>query len=261
MLLAQLSDLHLVPSGQRLYGRIDTLGACEQALARIAALDRRPQMLVLSGDLADTGKTPEYCWLRDRLDRLGIPYCLLPGNHDRRHEMRSVFAGRGFSPNGLCCQRLDVGEGSLLLLDTVVEGEEAGEVAEGQLEWLNSACPAGRPTLLFMHHPPFVTGIAALDAIACRGSDRLAAWLEDRSNVEAILCGHVHRHVASRFAGRPALTAPSPAHQIALRLREGRPLAYTAEPGGLLCHLWLPGRSLTSHLLPIAAAAEIDYGD
>ena len=53
------------------------------------------------------------------------------------------------------------------------------------------------------------------------------------------------------FAGKPALTAPATIHQIAL---QDGPLAWTAEPGGLLVHDFDPGEPPRTHYLPVAAA-------
>lgn len=190
--------------------------------------------------------------LRSRLASLSFPYALLPGNHDDRDGLREVFPEQAWSANALCCQRVDLGSGSLLLLDTVVPGEEWGEVTTEQLNWLDQACPASRPVLLAQHQPPFLVGIAGMDAIRCRGDDLLAQWLAGRDVVEALLCGHVHRFVSTSFAGRPARIAPSPAHQIAL---QDGPLAYTLEPGGYLLHDWSPGERLVTHYVP----AEMEY--
>jgi 3',5'-cyclic AMP phosphodiesterase CpdA len=111
--------------------------------------------------------------------------------------------------------------------------------------------------LLALHHPPFTVGIAGMDAIRCRGEDRLAGWLARHDGVEALLCGHVHRFVSTTFADRPAITAPSPAHQIAL---QDGPLAYTLEGGGYLLHEWLPGERLLSHYVPAQVGPTQVYG-
>ena len=115
-----------------------------------------------------------------------------------------------------------------------------------------------RPSLLALHHPPFAVGIPGMDRLRCRGEGLLADWLSRHPEVAAVLCGHVHRFVATTFAGRPAATAPSPAHQIAL---SDGPLGWTAEPGGFLLHLWQPGERPLSHYLPSIAAPVIPYRD
>lgn len=260
MRIVQLSDLHLQPPGQRLYGQVDTAACLEAALARIATL--APDLLLISGDLSDRGSDAEYAYLAQALAPLSCPVALMPGNHDRREALRAAFPAQGWAGEGEapCHRRLDVASGTLLLLDTVVPGQEHGQVDDAALDWLEAACPTRARTLLVMHHPPFSIGVAGMDAIACRGAAALNAWLVRRPNVEAVLCGHVHRFVATSFAGRPALTAPSPAHQIALDLDgPAADLAFTLEPGAFLLHLWAPGSPLTTHCVPCATAPAYRY--
>ncbi|EXI68542.1 MAG TPA: phosphodiesterase [Candidatus Accumulibacter phosphatis] len=255
MRIVQLSDLHL--SSQPLYGVVDTLAALQLALRRVVA-SPAPDLLLLTGDLTSAGGGEEYALLRSLLAVLPFPCALLPGNHDDRDRLRAVFPGQAWAAAPLCCQRLDFDGGTLLLLDSIVPGEEWGEVAAPQIDWLEAACPQRRPVLLALHHPPFNVGIAGMDRIRCRGEALLAAWLARHEQVEAMLCGHVHRFVSTTFAGRPAIVAPSPAHQIAL---QDGPLAYTLEPGGYLLHDWSPGERLCSHYLPVATSLTQCYGD
>lgn len=258
MRIVQLSDLHLTADARPLYGVVDTEAALQSALRRLAALDPPVDLLLLSGDLVNGGAAPGYLRLRQALgDRLAATV-VMPGNHDSRQELRAAFPEQAWSGAPLCCQRRDVGGATLLLLDSTVPGEEWGEVGDFQLAWLDAHCPAERPVLLCLHHPPFAIGVAGMDAIRCRGEARLAAWLADRPNVEALLHGHVHRFVVTTFCGRPAITAPSPAHQIAL---QDGPLAYTLEGGGFLLHDWQPGVRLLTHYVPVEAAPVHVYLD
>lgn len=258
MNIIQLSDLHLTPDGQPLYGVVDTEAAFRAALERVRGLEPKPDLLLLTGDLANGGALSAYRRIEAALTALQLPYALLPGNHDSRTELRAVFQGHAWAGEPLCCLRQDWPAGTLLLLDSTVLGEEWGEIGEAQLNWLEAACPGDRPVLLCLHHPPFDIGVPGMDAIRCRGEGRLSAWLERRPQVEALLCGHVHRLVATTFAGRPALTAPSTAHQIAL---QGGPLAYTLEAGGMLWHDWQPGVRLLTHYVPVEPAPVHVYRD
>lgn len=259
-LIAQLSDLHLTLPGRLLYGGIDTVGTTRAAIARIAALRPAPDLLVLSGDLVDRGSAAEYAFLRELLAPLAMPWLPMPGNHDGRETLRAAFPDQPWSAPTLCCQRRDVGGRTVLLLDDVVPGEDGGAYGDAQEAWLDAACPADAPTLLFLHHPPFEVGVAGLDAIGCRGADRLAAWLGRHPNVVAVCCGHVHRTVFTTFAGRPAVCAPSPAHQIALDFVGGpSDLAWTLEPGGFLLHDWRQGLLPTTHVVSVASAAVRRY--
>lgn len=258
MRLIQLSDPHLTADGQPLYDVVDTESALLAALERVRSLSPAADLVVLTGDLADAGNAAAYQRLRAGLDTLPMPYTLLPGNHDDRMELRRAFPDHAWAGEPLCCLRQDWPDGTFLLLDTTVPGQPWGEIGDPQLAWLEAACPADRPVLLCLHHPPFAIGIPGMDELRCLNEDRLERWLAGKPQVEALLCGHVHRFVVTTFAGRPAMTAPSTAHQIALR--EG-PLAYTLETGGLLWHDWRPGERLLTHYVPVRGAPVHAYQD
>lgn len=273
MLIAQLSDPHIVPAGERLFRRFDSAEGLRRAVERIGRLRPSPDCVVISGDLVNQGSAAEYANLRDILAPLAIPVCLMPGNHDDRFSLAAAFAGPATPRNlrqeydgaPLLCRRLDLSAGNdaltLLMLDTLVPGSEAGELGDPHFAWLDAACPADRPAMLFLHHPPFASGIAGMDAIRCAGSERLAHWLARRSNVVALSCGHVHRTIFTRFAGVPATIAPSTAHQIALDLDgDTAALSWTPEPAGFLLHHWQGGRLLT-HLVSSAAVEVVRYAD
>lgn len=249
MRIVQLSDLHLCPG--LLYSGLDPWACLALALQRVARLAPMPDLLLLSGDLADDAAPATYRRLAEHLAETGLAYAVLPGNHDGRVAFRAAFPGQNWSHPGLCCQRVDLDGCSLLLLDTLLPGEEGGAITAEHLAWLSTHCPAQRRVLLALHHPPFTVGIAGMDVIGCGGGELLAGWLAGRPQVEALLCGHVHRPVTTLFAGRIAMTAPSAVHQVAL---QDGPLAYTLEPGGLLVHDWPPEGPLRTHYLPLVAA-------
>lgn len=256
MRIVQLSDLHLRPDP--LYSGVQPWLSWHQALSRVAGLLPRPDLLLLSGDLADDGLPDTYRRLAASLAETGIDFAVLPGNHDQRPALRAAFPDQAWGHPFLACQRVDRGESTLLLLDTLIPGCETGELSSAQLAWLDDNCPTGRRTIIVMHHPPFAVGIAGMDRIGCAGGECLAHWLAERPQVEGLLCGHVHRHVTSSFAGRLALTAPSTVHQIAL---QDGPLAWTNEPGAMLVHDWLPGQPLRTYYLPLLAAPVVVYAD
>jgi len=257
--IVQLSDPHVVAPGRLLYGQIDTAALLAAAVARVNGLPFAVEAVVVSGDLVNAGQAAEYTHLAALLAPLRVPWYLMPGNHDARETLRQAFPGQPWTPGPLCCARIPVAAGVLLLLDTVRPGEEGGEVAAAQLAWLDAHCPGEGAAFLFLHHPPFATGIAGMDAIACAGGALLAAWLDAHPQVVALTCGHVHRPVFTSFAGRPACIAPSVAHQVALEL-DGTPeaLAWSLEPPGFLVHRWAAGAPPVTHLLS-SIAAPVQY--
>ena len=116
-----------------------------------------------------------------------------------------------------------------------------------RLAWLADTLAAApdRPTLLMMHHPPFLTGIEHMDKSTLDNAAAFAEVVARHPQIERILCGHLHRVIDRRFAGTIAGTAPSTAHQFALNLAPDAPLRFKFEPAGYQLHLWQGGALVT----------------
>lgn len=251
MLIAQLTDFHVTVAGERVGGKIDTRAAFSALMARVAALRPRPDLLLVSGDLTETGTEEECAFVRAGLGGLGIPFLAVPGNHDLRAPMRRGLAGHvGTEPDHLGLTIAFPGM-RVIGLDTLVEGRGHGAIGPAQLTWLKGVLGGGdgKPALIFMHHPPFQTGIAAMDAIGLReGAGELRTLLEGRSDILAILCGHVHRAIGGIFAGHRAFIAPAAAHQFEFNLA-GSDFHIVQEPAQIALHTLMEG-ALLSYLVP-----------
>ena len=133
----------------------------------------------------------------------------------------------------------------LIGLDTVVPGKGHGEMDAPRLAWLKARLDEqpDRPTFIFMHHPPFPTGLQHMDSINCRNAPAMAALLKGRENIERVACGHHHRSIQIRWAGTIGSVAPSVAHQVVLDLMPHDDATFTMEPPGYHLHLRSPPRS------------------
>jgi 3',5'-cyclic AMP phosphodiesterase CpdA len=260
MLIAQITDLHVRPRGLLAYERVDTNAMLEAAVATIEALPRKPDMVIASGDLTDCGLAEEYKVLRELLEPLSMPVYLVPGNHDRRAELFAEFGRDGYMRNddGFLHYTLDGHEVRLIGLDSVVPGEGHGEMCAARLAWLEGKLgqQPDRPTLLFMHHPPFGTGLVDMDRINCRNAKAMAAVLRRFDHVERVVCGHHHRPITVRWAGTIGSVSPSTAHQVTLDLASaGRPSTFTMEPPGFHMHGWSKETGIVTHGVAIGRFA------
>lgn len=257
--IVQLSDPHLVAPGRMLMGRIDTAALLAQAVAAVGRLRPAPAAVLLTGDLVDAGRADEYAHLRTLLAPLRCPLLPMPGNHDATPALRAAFADLpwlqpvagdpALAPYVLYAR--EIGVLRVVALDTVVAGAPHGALCDARLAWLDAtlaAAPA-QPTILALHHPPFATGIAHMDAMGLlHGAEALAALLRRHPQVERVACGHLHHTIVRRFGGTLAMTAPSTAHQIAFDLAADAPAAWRAEPPGFVVHAW-HGGALVSHVV------------
>jgi Icc protein len=254
--IAQISDLHIKSSGALAYGRVDTAQALERCVAALNEFRPRPDLVVISGDLADTPTAEEYEHLKHLLARLELPFVSIPGNHDSRELMRAVFPQAYAFASGPLNQRVEVGELDLLLLDSSVPGKPHGELDAATLQWLEATLVSSpeRPALLFLHHPPFTTGIWHMDRQNLLNAADLAPIVRRHPRVQLIATGHVHRATLAMFAGVPTTICPAPNHAVDLDLEQLREPLFKVEPPAFHLHNWFPGEgfgSVVTHQVPI----------
>ncbi len=257
VLIAQISDLHIKPPGSLAYGRVDTAAALERCVAALNEFSPKPDFVVISGDLADTPTIEEYDYLKRLLEPLKLPFAGIPGNHDSRDMMRAAFphAAYAFS-SGPLNQRIEIGGLDLLLLDSSVHGKPHGELEAPTLQWLDAtlASSPDRPALLFLHHPPFTTGIWHMDRQNLLNAGELAPVIRPYPRIQLIAAGHVHRATMTMFAGVPTTICPAPNHAVDLDLAHLREPSFKVEPPAFHLHAWFPGQefgSVVTHQVPI----------
>jgi 3',5'-cyclic AMP phosphodiesterase CpdA len=251
MIIVQLSDLHVRPAGVSAYGRVPTNDMLRAAIAQVNEQRPRADVALATGDLVHAGEVEEYAMLRELLGELEMPVYLVPGNHDDRANLRKVFGDSEYLPESgeFLHYTVDDHPVRLIGLDTVVPGKAGGELCAERIAWLEAALGAGRerPTVLFMHHPPFRTNIEHMDVIGLEGADAMGRLVERHPQIERILCGHVHRSIQVRWRGSLASTAPSTAHQVVLDLRPGAEGTFAMEPPGYQIHVWSSDTGMVSH--------------
>ncbi|RZI28804.1 phosphodiesterase [Pseudomonas orientalis] len=251
-LVAQISDLHL-KAGQRLtYGVVDTLGALRRAVDHLNASQLRPDIVVISGDLVDFGRADEYAVLHPELARLHMPFYLVPGNHDARGPLLDAFGDHAYLPlsaEGPLDWVVDTHPLRLIGLDSTIPGSHGGQLLDSQLHWLDEqlALRPQAPTLLILHHPPFISGIGHMDREPFINAAALERVVARHPQVERLLCGHLHRPMQRRFGASLSCVCPGTSHQIVLDLQDAAPAHFNLEPAGYLLHRWDAQQGLISH--------------
>lgn len=257
LVIAQISDLHIKPPGELAYRKINTALALTRLIVKLKTLTPRPAIVVATGDLVDSASEAAYAHLDRLLAPLDLPLAAVPGNHDDRDRVRRLFRGQRYAqPSGAANLHLALEALDLFLLDSSVPGQPYGHLDGATLSWLDAslAASADRPALVFLHHPPFVTGITHMDRQNLRNAHDLAAVVAARPRVRLVAAGHVHRAVATVFAGVAATICPAPNHAVDLDLLDAHAPAFRAEPPAFHLHVWFPGDDfgqLVTHQVPI----------
>jgi 3',5'-cyclic-AMP phosphodiesterase len=272
MLIAQISDFHLKPQGVLAYGVADTAGALERTVEHINLLHPLPDLILMTGDLADEGAPDAYNILRELLSPLKPPFFIVPGNHDHKPTLCKVFQDHTYLRGSVkekgelyICYTIEGFPIRLIGLDTVTPGDHGGGLGQERLSWLEKILRErpDTPTVVFMHHPPFASAIGHMDKEIFVGRHELSRVIWDNPQVERILCGHIHRSIFRRFAGTCATVCPGIGMQLVLDLREEAPSEFILEPPAVMLHLWADlwgEKSFLTHV-SIVETDSGDYGD
>ena len=253
MQIVQITDMHVSLPGKLFGKRIDSRAAFERTITRVLALNPAPDLVLLSGDLAETGAPEEYDFIAAQIARLSCPVFAIPGNHDVREEMlrklpQCVEEQRG----GHLSLVRDEFPLRVIGLDTIIPGKVYGEICGQRLAWLRDSLAASeKPTVIAMHHPPFLTGLKAMDNYGIkRGLPEFKAIVSEHArHICAIVCGHAHRMIAASISGVPVLLAPACSLAFDLDLGDRTKLNFTEEPPQFLLHTWSRDAGFVSHVV------------
>lgn len=257
MLIAQLSDPHVRAPGLLYKDLVPSNAMLEDALAHVADLDVRPDLLVLTGDVTEDGTPEAYAEVRRILGTCPIPLLAIPGNHDDREAFRIAFGDLAWMPrDGPLHWCEDRGPLRFVGLDCAVPGRHHGALDAASLDWLDRslADAPDRPTMLVLHHPPFTSGIGYMDVYRYRDDAPLAGIVRRHPQVEAVLCGHMHRVMFRRWAGTVVASAPSTCTEIDARFGQGAAPQSFVGPRGYLLHRWNRDEGFVTHVMSTAPA-------
>lgn len=239
--IAHLSDPHLDGGPER-------ARRLERVLTEVAAL-ADIDLVIMSGDIADTGDGREYAQFFD-LFTPAQPTIVVPGNHDLRAPMAAHLAP---DTHGWLNAAIEVDGLTAIGLDSLVEGDPGGYLSDATLAFADQAIgAAGGAVVLTLHHPPVPVDHRLMDGYGLDNAAALAELIAGRESVVGVLTGHAHRALATTFAGRPLLSAPGILSTMRLGSRTD-PIADDRATPGLALHTVHPDGSMSTifhHLSP-----------
>jgi len=219
--IIHISDTHLLgaPSA-KLYG-LKPAKRLKKAFKNIEAYHANSSFVVITGDLTNGADPKAYAQLKKYADGLCVPVFPLMGNHDNRKKFWKYFPE---FREGDFVQYVREFDGRVFIfLDTLVDGEEYGELCDSRLAWLGEQLEhyAGRKVYLFMHHHPIPSGLYRMDNVAnFRSAKPFWKLLARHASVEHIFFGHTHRPMQAVHRGISLSSTRSTTFQVAYRPKE-----------------------------------------
>lgn len=248
--IIHISDLHFGASDR---ARADAL---QRAISQI-----KPDLVVVSGDLTQRGRTQQYKQASDYLGQISRQQLIVPGNHDGAYInpiRRFCFPLARYK--SLICDDLSptIGDGELHVVGAssvralVCDWRgfwKNGRLDTAQIRHIGDAFAEARPgacRVLVVHHP-LVNGRNDRAGECIRGRKRLLASVR-ASGVELVLSGHLHHACARLAPGKPGaspLLCVNAGTAISTRLRHEANsfnlLSVAPDSIGVTVYTWVGG--------------------
>lgn len=170
-----------------------------KAFGQIQAEARRPELILLAGDLATNGRQNELGAMKEILSAVKCPVHVTPGNHDYEPDKSGKQYDAIFPK-----QRNYVFEHkgwTILCYDSTLHVKWQGvAVQPDTLAWLDKTLPKldpGRPMIVFTHFP-------LGDGVSMRSTNGDAVLRRfEKHNLRAVFTGHFHGLTEKQYRGIP----------------------------------------------------------
>lgn len=205
--VVQLTDTHLKAArGGKLLG-LDTDYSLQAVVDLVNSERPNPDILLGTGDLADSGAGDAYRRLIEYFDQVTPMHFWLPGNHDLRDVMQDVAGAERMSGE------IRAGRWQILMLDSQIPGEVGGHLGPRELTRLEACLEAGAKeglySLICLHHQPVPIGCDWLDEQMVTDARAFFDLIAGYSGARAVLWGHVHQELDQQCEDLRMLCSPS----------------------------------------------------
>ncbi len=223
MIIAQITDTHIQLAGPDAPNSEARAADLRRAVADINDLETPPDAVIHTGDMTQNAQPEEYARAREILGSLRAPLYVTPGNRDSRTEIAAAFSDcyEMLDANGFIIYAVDDHPVRLIAFDSLSGNSNRGDFCQARLDALDAKLAAApeKPTVVFMHHPPFETAaeINPYQYERLEAKAEITDVLSRHRQVIRVLCGHAHRFGTAWLGDVEASTQPC----LATELRKG----------------------------------------
>ena len=228
--ILQVTDLHLLTPSAFITDNdnIDSDEAAiyqhsfEKVLQQALNEDIRCDLILVTGDLVNKIIPTIYDHIFKVLEATNIPFACIAGNHDVTDEvgchlpfLQRTLVAQPADPRLLSQHIIETDHWQLLLLDSSISGEVAGEITPADMNWLCERLGAcDKPTLIALHHHVIPVGSAWIDAHMVGNSEDFWQHMLAFEHLKVIISGHIHQDQVRYRQGVSVYTTPSTCYQF-----------------------------------------------
>ncbi|OTG68809.1 3',5'-cyclic-AMP phosphodiesterase [Acinetobacter sp. ANC 4470] len=202
--IIQISDTHLMNQDDLEFVHMNPEQSFHAVMQQIQQQYPHIDAIVHTGDLAQVPVPETYARYLAFMQRLGIPFYQIPGNHDNidyfpfYHHQNQVHA-------------IHFGKWSVVLLNSAVHGKVDGWIEQEQLQQLDQVLSKFQQqwVIIACHHHPFDMKSKWIDQHKLKNTENLTDLLAKYSNVKAVICGHVHQDSLNEWRNIQFFSTPS----------------------------------------------------
>jgi Icc protein len=214
----QLTDLHVLLTQDSTLLGIKTEHYFHAVLADAFKHRVDYDLLLLTGDLAQTPCAASYGRILKKLEEYNTPTLCLPGNHDNYPLMQQILN----TSQVTCNKQTSIKNWQIIMLNSQIVGSESGRLEQTELDFLE-ACLKEKGdlfTLIAVHHNSLPTDSAWLDTMTIENSQTFLDIVARYPNVRVITTGHIHQEMNKKFGNVAVFGTPSTCFQFALNSKD-----------------------------------------
>ena len=211
--IVQISDTHLFGDKNRKINGSNSYLNLKTVLNYVTSTIT-PDLIFVTGDLSQDCTFESYQHLSNLLNKTGIRYRLLPGNHDDVDVINKVFEYDWIKDS------VDYGVSFynwfVYVVDTSVYPDVSGALSSVQLKNLEMNLNKNKdmPTIVFMHHHPIPVKSEWLDNYILKNPENFNQIIKSNKQIKAVLFGHIHQIFEQNINGVLYASAPASCYQV-----------------------------------------------
>jgi len=208
--IIQISDTHLMNQEDLEFVDMNPEHSFHAVIKQIQQQYPNADAIIHTGDLAQVPVAETYSRYLSFMQRQGIPFYQIPGNHD---DYLAIFP---FYKNSDEAHAISFGCWTLILLNSAVKGRVDGWVEQKQLDQLEQLLleHSKQYVIVACHHHPFAMQSHWIDQHRLKNSEALKDVIARHTNVKMVLFGHVHQDSENEWQGVRYLSTPSTSVQF-----------------------------------------------
>lgn len=193
--IIQITDTHLFGNDNDLIQGIKSNLKFAEVINKIIDTEiSNTDMIFLTGDISQDETEKSYQKAVYFLEKLNIPIYWIPGNHDNFYLMQSIF---NYSNNFRYTDSLLISNWEFIFINT-----KDDYIIKPELEKIKNKIihVKDKKIALVMHHHPAEVQTPLVDYYILKNRDEFWECISN-TNVELIICGHVHGDYSLKYNG------------------------------------------------------------